>query len=191
MAALLDILQSIIIGSMIFLMILSFKFRMRVVSEDVLGYNLTQSDIISTSHTIEYDFYKIGYNCSPKEKIVLAEKQKIKFLSDLDNNGVLDTVLYSISDSLALISTQNPSDKYLLRKINNDNQLFIGRVIDFQLSYFDSLGNSLNTATLADSTGRKQILEVGVYLKVEATFKFEEKYTSAMWGKKIRIKNSF
>lgn len=191
MAALLDILQSIIIGSMIFLMILSFKFRMRVVSEDVLGYNLTQSDIISTSHTIEYDFYKIGYNCSPKEKIVLAEKQKIKFLSDLDNNGVLDTVLYSISDSLALISTQNPSDKYLLRKINNDNQLFIGRVIDFQLSYFDSLGNSLNTATLADSTGRKQILEVGVYLKVEAAFKFEEKYTSAMWKKKIRIKNSF
>lgn len=191
MAALLDILQSIIIGSMIFLMILSFKFRMRVVSEDVLGYNLTQSDIISTSHTIEYDFYKIGYNCSPNEKIVLAENQRIKFLSDLDNNGVLDTVLYSISDSLALISTQNPSDKYLLRKINNDNQLFIGRVIDFQLSYFDSLGNSLNTATLADSTGRKQILEVGVYLKVEATFKFEEKYTSAMWKKKIRIKNSF
>jgi hypothetical protein len=196
MATLLDILQSVIIGGMIFLMILSFKFRMRVVTEDVVGYNLTQYDILQTSHTLENDFYKIGYNTSTtkKEKVILAENQRLKFLSDIDNDGDIDSVLYSMSDSLALSGTQNPSDKYLYRKVNNENQLFIGKVTDFRISYFDSLGNSLSTAALTDSTGRKKILEVGFYLKVEAATKFEyenvKNYTSALLNKKIRIKNS-
>ena len=190
MATLLDILQATIIGGMILLMVLTFQFRMKVVSEDIFGYNLTQSDVISTSQTIENDFYKIGYNCSSKQKIFSALPQQIRFFADIDNNGVLDSVYYLISDSLALASTPNPRDKNLLRKINNGIQLLVGRVTDFQLTYYDSTGNVLSSATVADSTGRKRIMEVGVYFRTEAASKFEEEYTSAMWSKKIRIKNS-
>jgi hypothetical protein len=190
MATILDILQSTVIGGMILLMVLSFQFRMKVVSEDIFGYNLTQSDVISTSQTIENDFYKIGYNCAGKQKIFSALPQQIKFFADIDNNGVLDTVTYSVSDSLTLLATQNPRDKNLLRKVNTGIQLLVGRVTDFQLSYFDSSGNYLSSAILADSTGRKKIMEVGVYFRTEAASKFEEEYTSAMWSKKIRIKNS-
>ena len=189
MSTLLDILQSMFIGGMILLMVMSFNFRMSVVSEDVMSNNLSQSNAISISKTLEHDFYKIGYGTSSNEKITLAEIERIEFISDIDLNGVVDTILYSISDSTALEVTENPHDKNLLRKVNNEEEKTIGRITDFEISYFDSMGNSIDISTLTSSTERAKIHQVGLNITEQAAIKFESDYSSSFWMSKIKIKN--
>ena len=189
MSTLLDILQSMFIGGMILLMVMSFNFRMSVVSEDVMSNNLSQSNAISISKTLEHDFYKIGYGSSSNEKITLAEFEQIKFISDIDLNGVVDTILYFISDSTALEVTENPHDKNLLRKVNNEKEKTIGRITDFEISYFDSMGNSIDISTLTSSTERAKIHQVGLNITEQAAIKFESDYSSSFWMSKIKIKN--
>ncbi|MCB9207872.1 MAG: hypothetical protein H6612_04735 [Ignavibacteriales bacterium] len=189
MGTLLDILQSVIIGGMIFLMLLFFNFNMHSVSEDVISNTQVQSDIVAISSILENDFIKIGYHETGDEKIQVAKLNEIKFLSDIDNNGTVDSIKYYLSDTLEVKETTNPSDKNLYRKLNNSHHQVVGRVIDFSLTYYDSTGNLLSYSQLLNSSARKKISEIGMNLNIESAIMLEEKYSASKWNKKIRIKN--
>ncbi|MCB0729930.1 MAG: hypothetical protein KDC88_02755 [Ignavibacteriae bacterium] len=189
MGTLLDILQSVIIGGMIFLMLLFFNFNMHSVSEDVISNTQVQSDIVAISSILENDFIKIGYHETGDEKIQVAKLNEIKFLSDIDNNGTVDSIKYYLSDTLEVKETTNPSDKNLYRKLNNSHHQVVGRVIDFSITYYDSTGNLLSYSQLLNSSARKKISEIGMNLNIESAIMLEEKYSASKWNKKIRIKN--
>ena len=154
-----------------------------------MSNNLSQSNAISIAKTLEYDFYKIGYGSSSGEKITIAELERIEFISDIDNNGIIDTILYSISDSTALQITENIHDKNLLRKVNSEEEKTVGRITDFEISYFDSMGNSIDISSLTSSTEREKIYQVGLNVSEQAAIKFESDYSSSFWMSKIQIKN--
>ena len=90
----LDILGSIIVGGLLLLIL--FKINSNTTS-NVYNTNSeanVQQAMVSVVEVLESDFRKIGY-CKdwnlipdPTKAILLADTSKIKFLTDIDNDGI-------------------------------------------------------------------------------------------------------
>ncbi len=87
------------------------------------------------------DLGKVGYGYN-NTAIITAMPNKIKFYSDIDSNGVVDTLTYLLSDSTVVSNTENPSDKILYRVVNSDTSKgpSLG-ITDLRFTYKNILGN--------------------------------------------------
>jgi hypothetical protein len=145
MNILFDLLGSSFIGGMILLMVLQMNLFMsngRSYSDQELQMQQnakTQADIIN------FDFRKIGYEHSGIS-ILNAEKEKIKFVGELERPGepgygTLDTVEYFVKDSSYSAGTSNPRDIILVRVLNDKDSISgpsLG-LVKLNFSYLDSL----------------------------------------------------
>lgn len=144
MPVLIDLLGSSFIGGMILLMILQMNLFMsnaRYSSDNELRM---QQNTKTMADIINHDFRKIGYDHSGTS-ILIAEKEKIKFVGDLERPGqtgygTIDTVEYYV-DSSHSSSTSNPRDIILVRVLNNKD--FISGpslgLVKLNFTYLDSL----------------------------------------------------
>lgn len=192
MSYFLDVIGSFAIGGIIVLLIIRFNESMISASNESLIYNLAQFNTTELSQILEYDFYKIGFRVDDENKFGIAEKSKVEFYSDYDNNGTIDTVRYFLSDTSALSSTPNQNDKLLYRKLNDDNPESIGRVVLFELGYLDSAGTEITPISdLSDAAARTKIKGIDVHIYVESEFPIADEYQGAEWRKKLILKNIY
>ncbi len=183
----LDLAGSYIIGGMVVLMIAMLNTHVVSSSINVTNENIAQGNLKAVKDVINSDFYKIGYWLN-SQSIAQADSDKIKFYSDLDNNGIIDTVYYYPGTTSQLTSTKNPNDKPLYRKVNN-NLLTLIAATKFKLAYYDSLGRQLDYVSLSSQTQRDFIRSVQVYLKVESSEPNDNVYQGAEWLGKVTPKN--
>jgi len=119
MDTIIDLLGALVIAGFIILGI----SNLNVYSTDMRFKSNSELSLISNAKTLsdilENDLRKIGFNNSGYS-ILIANEQKIKFIADIDSNSVVDTVSYFLSDSLAVLYTENPRDKILYRIVNGD-----------------------------------------------------------------------
>ncbi len=153
----------------------------------LLGLNLT----ISTSHhelslshvsqstadeviaVIQNDFRKIGHRVTGQDPIGVFTSNRIVFVADLDNNGDIERVEYSLSDTTAVTQTTNPHDRYLYRMI--DGSLLKGvalGVVEFNLRGFDAMGDTTTTPA--------GLRTIEIDLAVEATESVSHVYNRAV-----------
>ena len=183
-STLLDILGSIIIGGLILLIL----FRLNTSATSNLYNNTSeanvQSAMISVGSVLENDFRKIGY-CKdwtkipdPSKAILYADTSSIKFLTDINNNGIVDTLYYYVGPTSELLNTPNPRDRLLYRVINNDppKSSNVG-VTKFKITYFDSFGNILTTPVNPPG----QIQKMQIDLQVENPEPIDSTYVVAFW----------
>ena len=183
-STLLDILGSVIIGGLILLIL----FRLNTSATSNLYNNTSeanvQSAMISVGAVLENDFRKIGY-CKdwtqipdPSKSILLADTSSIKFLTDVNNDGIVDTLYYYVGPTSALLNTPNPRDRLLYRVINNETPKSsnVG-VTKFRLIYYDSFGNTL--ATPVNPPG--QIQKMQIDLQIENPEPIDSTYVVAFW----------
>ena len=188
MAYWLDLLGSYIIAGAIILMVGRLNVYVLNSSNENLQANLEQLKLTASSEIIDYDFYKIGYKITG-DKIVLADSDKIKFYSDINNDGTGDTLYYYYGDVSELLSTKNPSDKLLYRIFNNGTPFSSNIITDFKISYFDSLNTQISYASLSNQSSRNDIRTIQIYLKVESAEPVDTVYQAVEWQKKITPKN--
>jgi len=189
MGYLLDIVGSMIIATMVVMILLTVNINNTASSSVILFTTIEQRKITDASELIEYDFYKIGYRI-PDEKISIADSNEIKFYSDIDDNDVVDTIHYYVGNTSDLSYTTNPDDKPLYRQRNNHDSLLTEiPVVDFNLSYFDSIGNSLDYSSLTNSAGRELIRSIKIKISVESDELYADEYRASEWKKKISPKN--
>lgn len=189
MATLIDILTATVIGGAIILMIIGLNSYIDSTSRETYNSNMAQSNLTDFSSTVESDLYKIGYRISG-DKMVIADSNQIKFFADLDNNGIADTLHFYLGSTSELTNTSNPNDKLLYRVQNNQTpKSSSAGVVDFKLTYYDSLGATLSYASLNSQTIRNRIKCINVYLKIEALYAIDGVYAGAEWKKIIRPKN--
>ncbi len=187
MGYLLDIVGSFIIAGMVIMMLMAININTTTASSVILFTTIEQRKITNVSELIEHDFYKIGYRIAG-DKISVADSNEIKFYTDIDNNDSADSIHYFLGDITDLSYTYNPNDKPLYRK-RNDSLLTEYPVVDFQLSYFDSIGNTLAYSSLTNSAGRELIKSIKIEIKVESDELYDDKYQTSEWKKKISPKN--
>ena len=69
---------------------------------------------------LSFDLNRIGLGVKGENAIVEAKQNKIVFKSDIDLDGVVETVRYFLSDTGAARSTPNPDDMVLYRIVDGE-----------------------------------------------------------------------
>lgn len=171
----LNLIGSIVIGGLLFLAINRFNSSMIQNSQEVTLNTNTGSNLSAISKLIQFDFNRIGlgvsFNISP---ILTADSSRMVFLSDIDMNGVVDTLSYILSGSEMAPGTENPRDKILYRIVNNQNltDAALG-ITKFRLNYFDNMGNETMDPAL--------IRRVDISLTLESTMPYDNNYSTFFW----------
>jgi len=189
MSSLIDIIIATFIGATVILMILGIIFYIQNSANEVNNANLAQINVKEIAELLDYDLYKIGFRVTGN-KIILADSTRLTFLSDIDNNGKVDTIRYFLGDPADLTSTPNPNDKILYRLMNNEPQRGSNLgVVDFKLTYYDSTNSKINYALLVNQNGRDKIKAIEYYVRVESFYPIEGYYPGAEIKKVIYPKN--
>ena len=149
-STILDIIGASVLGGILMLML----FRVHGANTDnVFEYNaelVVQSNLVAAVEVLEYDFRKIGY-CknwdsipNPGVAFLEADKNRISFRSDYDNDGDIDVITYYLGPTSELSGTPNPRDRKLYRQVNSETpgDVAIG-LTQFDLKYFSSLGDEV------------------------------------------------
>ena len=186
-STLIDIMGATIIGGILLIMINSLNER-------AIGNNITygsdkllQMEVVQLADLIETDFRKIGY-CEISSKvsdsmnvILSADTSQIKFITDLNRDGNLDTLEYSVSSTAVLSNTKNPRDRILYRKFSAypyEKTLNVSANITlFYLRYYDALNAELSSPV----TNPGLIAFMEISFKVEDSDAYDEQYSEAYW----------
>ena len=185
----LDILGSIVIFGI--LMLTLFRISESAAENTYKGSGdlITQQNLASIIQVLEYDLRKIGYCAdwkkipAPNLSILLVDSTKIKFLTDLDEDGNMDSLFYYLGPTSELTNTPNPRDRFLYRVANNEAPVGVNLgVIQFSLSYFNSLGNPLDFPISVPG----EVHSMEIKIAVEDVDAYNQEYSTAYW-RQIRL----
>lgn len=119
MSTMLDILGSMVIGALVFLMILNFNMFTSQVKQTSDSELRLQGNAAAIAEMLEYDIRKTGFNYGGTS-VITAQPKRFEYFADMDSNGTVERVTYFMGDSTEVTSTENPRDKILYCVINSD-----------------------------------------------------------------------
>ncbi len=183
MSSHLNLIGSIIIGGMVLLMITRFNSSLSETSKEQTLNALTIENSAAIVRLIEFDFNRMGLRVAMNTNPILqADSTRITFLSDIDYNGVVDTLRYFLSDTSSVGFTVNPRDRILYRLVNHQAQrdAALG-VTHFRIRYLNSLGYA--TADVS------QIRTFLISLRIESIVPYDQRYASFYWETRISPPN--
>ncbi|MFH1195238.1 MAG: hypothetical protein V1720_05975 [bacterium] len=174
---------------MLFLILLSLN-NSTVENTYTYGGELTvQQNLVALVQVLEYDFRKIAYCAEwrnfpdPTQAILVADSNRITFLTDISSDGIMDTMKYYIGSPSELSHTANPRDRILYRVINSEAPVGTNLgVTQFRLIYFDSFEDTLHFPITIPS----QVHSMEINLAVENPAAYDEKYSSVFW-RQVRL----
>jgi hypothetical protein len=197
-STLIDILGSTLVGGMLLLIL--FRINDTAVENNYMygGELVVQQNLVAVVELLEFDFRKIGF-CedwtklsNPLLYIISADSNSIKFRTDVDSDGNVDSLSYYTGPTSELTETPNPRDKYLYRVINTDTPVGTNLgITEFNMIYYDALGAKLSTPVA--SPDLIQMIEINI--RVEDVYGYDtanedkedsEMYASAFW-RQIRL----
>lgn len=192
-STLLDIVGSIIMGGVLMVILLTTNSNAVQTTYNYGGDVSIQKGLTTLVQVIDSDFRKIGYSSiqtivlDPTKVILFADTSSIKFLSDVSNNGTIDTVYYYLGPAGELSYTTNPNDRILYRithdTVSSPITMRNPGVSIFRFSYYDTSGKSLSCPV--SSLGK--IAKIQIQLKMESAIAYSGVYVSAYWNGTKRI----
>jgi hypothetical protein len=184
----LDVVGSFVVGGIVILILANLNFSISAAASENLFSGIVQRGLTSATDLMEYDLYKIGYRSSGN-KIEIADSNEIKFYSDIDNDGVSDELHYFVGDAVSFTETSNPNDFLLTREKNKEKPAASIPVVDFKLTYYDSLGQKIDYALLSSQSERDKIKTLRIRMKCESADMIDDHYEAVEWEKTIKPKN--
>jgi hypothetical protein len=191
-STILDIVGSVIIGGVLMVILLSTNSNAVQNTYTYGGDVSLQQGLTSLTQIIDSDFRKIGYSSiltvvlDPAKIVLLADTSSIKFLSDVNNSGSIDTVYYYLGAVSELSYTTNPRDRILYRITHDTSAAITMRcsgITICRFAYFDTLGNALSCPVSALA----KIAKIQISLKMESASPYNGTYVSAAWNSTKRI----
>ncbi len=141
------IVISYIIGGLLLLAILFMNMNVGQSSNELTMRQMTQQHVKTVSEILSHDFQKIGYDRFEKipNAITIAESNRIRFESNIDNSGSTEVVEWFYDSSTSLSSSTNPDAHPLQRTISGDVTNMNVGVTSFEITYMDKDFNELAT----------------------------------------------
>lgn len=179
MGSYLNLIGSIIIGGLMLLIINNYSSSVSQTSHERTLDGITTYNATSIAKLIEFDFNRMGLRVPPTTTIIRrADSSRVTFLSDIDNNGNIDSVRYILSIPDSARSTYNPSDRILYRLVNNQPMQDVAMgVTRFRIRYFDWNGNITADVRL--------IRSLEITLQVQSIVPYDTRYSTFYWQTKI------
>lgn len=194
-----DIIGSFIIFGWLLLMSLRMDIGNSENMQTYRGELLVQQNLVEVTKLLEYDFRKIGFCLEPNnlpdptKSILLADSNKIKFLTDVDltgsgPDGTLDSIYYYLGPTGEIPETTNPRDRLLYRVVNDQTPKGSNLgVTYFNLKYFDALGNMIALPITGTDLQRIQTIQISITVEnvvaseLVETAPLNRQYASAFW----------
>jgi hypothetical protein len=185
----LDILGSMIIGGLLLITALQMNDTATnnnfVTQEDLT----VQQNLTSLVENIEYDFRKIGYIKGgyppPTDKcIIFGDSDSIAFLSDIDNDGELDTVIW-YKENGPIAGCPNQNARMLVRETVTPEGVSVDSanlgVTEFSIRYYDAFGTQIWPEYKQGSPDPPNLMKLN--LMVEPTSAYDTSYSTnfAFW----------
>jgi hypothetical protein len=138
MSTIVDVILSVLLGGILLVVILSANDLTGEMSYVLNGDVFVQQTLVSVVQIVEGEIRNMGYGIpdSLGPTIIDAQDSSIGFKEDIGLDGIIDTIRYFTGPVSELSGTQNDSDRFLYRKVNNSPKNAIGVVTRFQLRYF-------------------------------------------------------
>lgn len=194
-STILDILSSLIVFGMLFLISLGVNDVATESAYLYAGELIVQENLVEIVTLLEYDLRKIGYSSDPtalpdpSKAILYADDHSIRFVTDLLTagnplgDGIPDTMHYYLGSVDELAKSPNPRDRHLYRVLNNEKPDGVNLgVIQFDMAYFNVQGDMIDTPVVVPG----EISTLLVTVAVENPAAYAEEYSTAMW-KQLRL----
>lgn len=188
-ASIFDLIGSVIIGGILLITLIKINDSATRNTYGFTGELVVQENLVTTVEVLEYDFRKIGYCEDPfaipntKRAILYADSTDITYLTDVDFDGIPDTMRYYLGPTSELSHTPNPNDRMLYQEINGDRAGVNLGITLFKLKYFGALGEELSLPRSFPPTG---IFSMQIDIRIENTSAYDEEYRYAFW-RQIRL----
>jgi len=191
MATWLDIIGSVIIGTLVIFLIMKLNYQVSTNSTEISSNGMVQSYLTTISSVMENDLYKIGYRISDVNKLINASLRQFAYKTKADgiNDSTADSVRYYLGDTSQAKKTRNPNDKPLFKVRNGGTPAIIGTVRDCNFSYYDSTGYQISYSYLSNPDTLRKIRIVKVYIKCESPYLINNNYQTAEYSRKIKPAN--
>lgn len=170
-----------VVGGVLLLSIFGFQAS-TTESAAQLNLNLmAQANSSPVGDILEADLRTAGYGVSDSIKVTRPDSNSITFKTDINDNGVVDSVRYYVSTGVSGLY-KNTNVRTLYRRVNNGNPLVISDgVSGFTLLYYDASGSLTNIA--------KNIRSLKVCLEMQNTFGVNNEFAGTYWERVIKPKN--
>ena len=191
----LDMIGSFLIAGVLLLMGLRLNAGAIETSKVYSDSYIMQKNMTALVGILEEDFRKIGY-CKnwrkipdPSRAIRIADSTRLRFWTDIGNDGTLDSITYFLGSPNELSSTPNPKDCYLYRQENSQTaqRMNLG-VTQFSLHYYDAM-NDMIPFPISDPRG---VYFMEISIEVESAFPYKQEYMNdpsayQVFWKQIRL----
>lgn len=135
-----EITWSSFIGATIIAAGMGLQIYLSGSSQQMTSNLITQRNMADFHKIIQNDFGKIGYRDTTGCPVLVSTSDTLKFLSDIDDNSTIDTVLYYRGSTTERLKTENPDDFLLYRVIlHTDTIRFNIGLTNFSFTYYDSI----------------------------------------------------
>ncbi len=193
MAAMYDVLCSLVISGVVLLMIVTFNGTIVEHAGAQTVRVTAQTNLTTVCDIIAFEIRKMGYNVSlgTDSAIVYADSVRITFKGATTYGGPVDVITYAFDST----STPNANKKtHILQRIfNGKTQLINVGITQFRLAYFDSAGNPLTSYPIANV---RSIKSIKLAVNLESTTPYitsDERYLKlnpgAYWERTIKPPN--
>jgi hypothetical protein len=179
-----DIISSMIIGGFIVLLIVHLNLTLANSTYTTTNDLNMQTNMTTLVRIIENDFRKIGYCADPlkiadpSKSILSVGLNSIKFVSDIENKGIVDTVYYYLGDTSSARVTPNPRDRILYRVVNRKSpQGYNLGVTKFDFLFYNALGDSLSFPVNPPS----RIYSMRLSILLESPYAYDTTYAYSYW----------
>jgi hypothetical protein len=184
-----DIIGSMLIGGLLLLAALGMNNSASKNTFKVEEDLTVQENLTSLIQNLEYDFRRIGYRSGgyppPTDScIVYGRSDSIAFLSDVDDDGRLDTVIWYF-EKTPIANCPNPNVRMLVREVvsNGTTQVDSSNlgVTEFSVDYLDAFGVQVPTPYVQGSPDPPNLMRLS--LMVQPTAAYDTAYSSnfAFW----------
>ena len=166
MNVLLDYIASMIIFGILTLTIARIQTNINTTLYLNTQSIITQGSATALAKQVEWDFLKIGHR-TVGQQIFYADSIKLVFKGDLENRYVQDSITYTIGTTANATHTFNPRDFPLYRYEGNSVNTQHFGLIEFKLTYIDSMYNQI-AMPITTASRCELIRGINIYFKVES-----------------------
>jgi len=171
------LIGSIVIGGIFLMSLMSFYGSLTEYSAEKILELLSQETTASFMEIINHDFRKIGGGVA-SPAIAITDTFSLTFFADVDEDGAVDEVRYSLSTTALASSTPNPNDRILYRDVNGVQTVDTpAGVTAFTVTLRDQYGNA--------TTELMNTWQIAVSITIESLFEIDGQYPRAVWEYRV------
>ncbi|MDX1586278.1 MAG: hypothetical protein R3222_06020 [Balneolaceae bacterium] len=210
----LGLITSYIIAGMLMLAIVTMNINLSTSSSDLTLSQITKQHVQTVTDMLTYDIPKIGFAQNGKvtkynnpdtgsnyKMITIADSDRLRFYSDVDNNGQIDEVTWEFKTSEPVTTTNNPNDFKLVRtqrnmatNVSETTEITLG-VTEFVINYYDEYGDNKTNKLSTPVANPDNIKQIDIELVMESKEKIrysvnsDGRYVASAWEKRYTPRN--